>query len=55
MTSDVVVPGIMDGAVGSQIWMYSHKNIADFKLNINGGCKSTFRTMCSKQKNQEHL
>jgi deoxyhypusine synthase len=29
----VVVPGIMDGAVGSQIWMFS-QNHADFKLNV---------------------
>lgn len=30
---DVVVPGIMDGAVGSQIWMFSQKH-SDFKLNL---------------------
>ena len=30
---DVVVPGIMDGAVGSQIWMFCQKH-ADFKLNL---------------------
>jgi len=29
----VVVPGIMDGAVGSQIWLFSQKH-ADFKLNL---------------------
>ena len=29
----VIVPGIMDGAVGSQIWMFT-QNHADFKLNI---------------------
>ncbi|MFZ0183431.1 MAG: deoxyhypusine synthase [Nitrosotalea sp.] len=29
----VIVPGIMDGAVGSQIWMFSQIH-ADFKLNI---------------------
>lgn len=29
----VVVPGIMDGAVGSQIWMFSQKH-RDFKLNL---------------------
>ena len=29
----VVVPGIMDGAVGSQVWMFSQKH-SDFKLNI---------------------
>ena len=29
----VIVPGIMDGAVGSQIWMFTQKH-ADFKLNI---------------------
>ena len=29
----VVVPGIMDGAVGSQIWMFA-QNHADFKLNL---------------------
>ena len=29
----VIVPGIMDGAVGSQIWMFS-QNHPDFKLNI---------------------
>jgi len=31
----VVVPGIMDGAVGSQIWLFSQKH-SDFKLNIIG-------------------
>jgi len=30
---DVVVPGIMDGAVGSQIWMFTQKH-GDFKLNL---------------------
>lgn len=29
----VVVPGIMDGAVGSQIWMFIQKH-GDFKLNL---------------------
>jgi len=29
----VMVPGIVDGAVGSQIWMFSQKH-TDFKLNI---------------------
>lgn len=29
----VIVPGIMDGAVGSQIWMFSQKH-QDFKLNM---------------------
>ncbi len=29
----VIVPGIMDGAVGSQIWMFSQKH-ADFKLDL---------------------
>lgn len=29
----VIVPGIMDGAVGSQIWFFSQKH-NDFKLNI---------------------
>ena len=29
----VIVPGIMDGAVGSQIWMFT-QNHRDFKLNI---------------------
>ncbi len=29
----VIVPGIMDGAVGSQIWMFSQKQ-SDFKLNL---------------------
>jgi len=29
----VIVPGIMDGAVGSQIWLFSQKR-SDFKLNI---------------------
>ena len=29
----VIVPGIMDGAVGSQIWMFSQKH-SDFKLNM---------------------
>jgi deoxyhypusine synthase len=32
---DVVVPGIMDGAVGSQIWLFTQKH-NDFKLNIVG-------------------
>lgn len=31
----VVVPGIMDGAVGSQIWLFSQKH-SDFKLNLIG-------------------
>ncbi|MDH3610905.1 MAG: deoxyhypusine synthase [Nitrosopumilus sp.] len=31
----VVVPGIMDGAVGSQIWLFSQKH-HDFKLNMIG-------------------
>jgi len=29
----VIVPGIMDGAVGSQIWMFTQKH-PDFKLNV---------------------
>ena len=29
----VVVPGMMDGAVGSQVWMFAQKH-ADFKLNL---------------------
>ena len=29
----VIVPGIMDGAVGSQIWLFCQKH-ADFKLNL---------------------
>ena len=29
----VIVPGIMDGAVGSQIWMFS-QNHKDFRLNV---------------------
>jgi len=29
----VVVPGIMDGAVGSQIWLFTQKH-PDFKLNV---------------------
>ena len=32
---DVVVPGIMDGAVGSQIWLFTQK-YNDFKLNMAG-------------------
>ena len=31
----VIVPGIMDGGVGSQIWMFSQKH-SDFKLNMIG-------------------
>ena len=31
----VVVPGIMDGAVGSQIWMFA-QNHSDFKLDLVG-------------------
>jgi deoxyhypusine synthase len=30
----VIVPGIMDGAVGSQVWLFSQKH-SDFKLNLN--------------------
>lgn len=30
---DVIVPGIMDGAVGSQIWLFTQKH-NDFKLNL---------------------
>ncbi len=29
----VIVPGIMDGAVGSQVWMFAQKH-ADFKLSL---------------------
>jgi deoxyhypusine synthase len=29
----VIVPGIVDGAVGSQIWMFTQKH-SDFKLNV---------------------
>ena len=29
----VIVPGIMDGAVGSQIWLFAQKH-SDFKLNV---------------------
>nr|AIF10390.1 putative deoxyhypusine synthase (dys1) [uncultured marine thaumarchaeote KM3_45_E05] len=29
----VIVPGIMDGAVGSQVWMFAQKH-TDFKLNL---------------------
>ena len=29
----VIVPGIMDGAVGSQIWLFTQKH-RDFKLNL---------------------
>ena len=32
---DVVVPGIMDGAVGSQIWLFTQKH-NDFKLDMIG-------------------
>ena len=32
---DVVVPGIMDGSVGSQIWMFAQSH-PDFKLDIVG-------------------
>ncbi len=32
---DVVVPGIMDGAVGSQIWLFTQKH-NDFKLDMAG-------------------
>ncbi len=31
----VVVPGIMDGAVGSQVWLFTQKH-NDFKLNMAG-------------------
>ena len=30
----VIVPGIMDGAVGSQIWLFTQKH-ADFKLSVS--------------------
>ena len=30
----VIVPGIMDGAVGSQIWLFTQKR-RDFKLNVS--------------------
>jgi deoxyhypusine synthase len=30
---NVVVPGIMDGAVGSQIWLFTQKH-SDFRLNL---------------------
>ena len=32
---NIVVPGIMDGAVGSQIWLFTQKH-SDFKLNMTG-------------------
>ena len=32
---DVIVPGIMDGAVGNQIWLFTQKH-RDFKLNLLG-------------------
>lgn len=32
---DVVVPGIMDGAVGSQVWLFTQKH-SDFRLNMAG-------------------
>lgn len=32
---NVVVPGIMDGAVGSQVWLFTQKH-NDFKLNMVG-------------------
>ena len=32
---NVIVPGIMDGAVGSQIWLFTQKH-NDFKLNMTG-------------------
>ncbi|PJC50813.1 MAG: deoxyhypusine synthase [Nitrosopumilales archaeon CG_4_9_14_0_2_um_filter_34_16] len=32
---NIVVPGIMDGAVGSQIWLFTQKH-NDFKLNMTG-------------------
>jgi len=31
----IIVPGIMDGAVGSQIWLFAQKH-NDFKLNMTG-------------------
>jgi len=31
----VIVPGIMDGAVGSQIWLFTQKH-SDFKLDMTG-------------------
>ena len=32
---DVVVPGIMDGAVGSQVWLFTQKH-GDFRLDMAG-------------------
>ena len=48
----VVVPGIMDGAVGSQIWLFTQKH-NDFKLNIIGDA-NLLSGLIFKAKNQEH-
>ena len=49
----VIVPGIVDGAVGSQIWMFSQKH-TDFKLNIIKD-SDTLAGLIFKAKNQERL
>ena len=48
----VIVPGIVDGAVGSQIWMFTQKH-ADFKLNITKDA-DTLSGIVFKAKNLVH-
>ena len=38
MKFTVIVPGIMDGAVGSQMWLFTQKH-RDFKLNFIADCR----------------
>ena len=49
MVSSVIVPGIMDGAVGSQIWMFSQKH-PDFKLNMIKDADTLIKPMIFKAK-----
>ena len=46
---NVIVPGIMDGAVGSQIWMFSQKH-SDFKLNWGDDANLLAGVMCKAEK-----
>jgi deoxyhypusine synthase len=48
----VIVPGIMDGAVGSQIWLFTQKH-HDFKLNLIADA-DLLSGLIFKAKNQAH-
>lgn len=45
----VIVPGIMDGGVGSQIWMFTQKH-NDFKLNLIGDSELLSRLIFKAKK-----